>query len=213
MKCSLQPPSSWARRPCANSHPLLHGKRCAGWGPQHPTSTELPAVSTSLPGVLSKFPPLRRRIAWCTQQWIFARLNYTHAQPGGIYESCFFFLTIYWGDEVSLPSCRSPGANSVISRTETCPTCHSMACFWFFFSYFFLLQPLFREGEAERKLKQRLALRKLCSLNYSLNFWIGDFPNFYFTFFVFLLWFSQFTVGNSSSKTHHDTNTLVIILL
>lgn len=120
MKCSLQPPSSWARRPCANSHPLLQGKRCAGWGPQHPISTELPAVSTSLPGVLSKFPPLRRRIAWCTQQWIFARLNYTHAQPGGISESCFFFLTIYWGDEVSLPSCRSPGANSVISRTETC---------------------------------------------------------------------------------------------
>lgn len=33
----------------------------------------------------------------------------------------FFFS---WGDEVSLPSSWSPGANSVIPRTETCPTSH-----------------------------------------------------------------------------------------
>lgn len=53
-----------------------------------------------------------------------------------------FFFSVSWGDEVSLPSSWSPGANSGISRTEPHPTYyfssvqHTSDFFFFFFSFF-----------------------------------------------------------------------------
>lgn len=66
------------------------------------------------------------------------------------------FFSVCWGDEVSLPSSWSPGANSVIPRIETHPTSHFSPvqhAFDFFFSLFTPLTLLVLWGGSRKEIK------------------------------------------------------------